>query len=349
MAAIELRKRVADILSTEHRISATRLRSLSDKDASELREVAAGTLTPQYRVKALNILAATGDPGAGDVLRGALRDTSAHFEVRAAGATLLSRLGGMAAEGALIDGLAAETLPIVQHKIIGGLARIGSEASLRRLQSMVQAMDPLVRDHARFVESVIAYRSGVNGFELPTIEPALRLPAPGAAEVLGRIAPASPEEAHRVIEQTAADSYGVAGDPDTVTMVQCGRRNVAIVMQAKLRGAASDLAAHPAVAGYLALRAEVDGSYSTSHLIMTWPNGNSGAHVSVNRLSGRAEYYGEATVGQNELRFTLDAVRRPGATETTLTGMLAVGRIPEMHMATRRTLDRTRLSPIEEH
>lgn len=346
--ATRLRKRVADILHSEHRVSQTKLRGLSVKDASELTAIASGTRVPEFRIKALTVLAARGGASAGEVFRRALRDDAAGFEVRAAGATWLSRLGGMAAEGALIDGLAVEILPIVQHKIVAGLARVGSETSLRRLADLVQAMDPAVREHAQFAQAVIACRAGMAGFELPLIDAALRLGAPAHADTSARMADARPEDALRVVEQTRADSYGVAGDTEGVAMVECGRRKLAVVLDAPLRSAPADRLARPTVAGLVALQAEADASFATALLILAWPNDAGGVHVSLNRLSGRAMYVGEAKIDGEALRFQLEAVRAPGATETTVAGTLVGGRLADMQVATGQTLERLRPVPMED-
>lgn len=344
--ATELRKRIADILHSEHRVSQTKLRGLSSKDTAELHAIASGARVPEHRVKAMSLLAATGDPLAGDVFRSALADRSAGVEVRAAGATWLSRLGGMAAEGALLDGLAAaDEVPIVQHKIIAGLARVGSGASLRRLADAVQAMDPAVREHAAFARSVVAYRSGTPGFELPVVEPAMLLPAPPGAAAVASASAAQPEVALRLLEQIAGDSYGVVGEHDTVTLFQHGRRQKAAVLG---RAGLQDARSRPAIAGLVALRAETDGSYATSLLALTWPNGAYGVHLSMNRLSGRAMYFGEGSFDGDALRFRLDAVRGPGTTETTVSGSVVDGRIVDLQFSLGRTLERLRPTPMED-
>jgi hypothetical protein len=347
--ANELRKRVADILHTEHRVSQTKLRGLSDKDTNELRAIASGAHSSEYRIKALSVLASTRDTTAIDVFRSALRDMSANFDVRAAGATWLSRLGGMAAEGELMASLAAEELPVVQHKIVAGLARVGSEASLKQLADAVQRMDPSVREHARFTQAVIAYRAGISGFELPVVDIALRLPAPSMADTSARMDAARPEDALRVIEQTVSDSYGVSSDPEGVALIQCGRRNLATVIHTPLTDAVGHLLIRPSIIGYVAVRAETDGSFSTGLLVLSWPNGNDALHISMNRLSGRSEYFGKGTVDGNVVHFVLDAVRAPGATETTLTGTLVGSRIAELQVASGQTLERLRPTPMVDH
>jgi hypothetical protein len=346
--ATSLRKRVADILHSEHRVSQTRLAGLSGRDAAELRAIAIGEQSPELRIKALNALAATGSVSSAEVFQRALRDTAAGVEVRAAGATWLSRLGSMGAEGALIGSLAVEEQPIVQHKILAGLARVGSVGSLQRLTDGVASMDPAVREHARFAQSVIAYRNGITGFELPVIEAASRLPARAATLGSSGMAPARPEDGHRVIEQTASDSYGVAGAPDNVALVQCGRRNFAVLLHEPLGRAIDNALARPSIAGLVALRAETDGSFATALLLMCWPSEGYGVHISVNRLSGRTMYFGEGTLDGKAMRFTLDAVRAPGATATTVTGTVEGGRITQMSVALGETIERLRPTPMED-
>jgi hypothetical protein len=344
--ATELRKRVADILHSEHRVSTTRLRGLSVKDTAELHAIAGGTRLPEFRIKALNIVAAIGDPAAADVFRHALRDPAGGTEVRAAGATWLSRLGGMAAEGALLESLATEAQPIVQHKVVGGLARVGGEAALRRLTDAAQAMGPALREHVQFAQAVIACRAGLAGHALPLPDPAALLPAPAAAHASAQFAAAAPEQALRVIDQTRADSHGVAGETETVGMLQCGRRTLAAVVHAPLRGGVADLLARPAVVGHIAVRAEVDDSFSTGLLILSWPDGHGGVQLAVNRLSGRAMYAGAGRLEGEAIQFRLDALRGPGATETTLTGTLAGGRLAALQVVTGATTERLQPLPM---
>jgi hypothetical protein len=345
--ATEMRKRVADLLHTHHSVSRTKLRGLSVKDSAELRAVAMGTQAPEYRIKALSVLGESRDSVAADVFRVALADGAADPEVRAAGATWLSRLGGMAAEGALLDRLAVEELPIVLHKIVAGLARVGSEASLRRLSDIARGMDPAVREHAHFAQAVIAARAGASGFESPAIDESLRLPA-GAATGTFTSSPIEPEEAVRILEQTAGDNFGVEGHPESVVSVKCGRRNLAVVVDMFLRHGMRERLSRPAIAGYVAVRAETDGSYATGLLVLARPSGSKRLYVSVNRLSGRIMYFGEGDLDDDAFHFRLDAVRAPGATATTMTGTLTGQGLADLRGTSGQTLERARPTPMED-
>jgi hypothetical protein len=343
-----LRPRVAEILHHEHRVNPTMLRVLNATDAAELRAIAEGSRDPQLRVKAMSILATARDLTATDIFRAALQDRAASHEVRAAGATWLSRLGGMGAEGLLLDTLRVDDVPIVQHKIVAGLARIGGDATLRQLSSIIERIDPTVREHARFVQSIVAFRTGTSGFELPVIDVPARLPASTSATDLAPISVARPEVALTVLAQTGDDAYGVAADHDSVALFQCGRRKLAIVMTTQLRGPPKDVLSRPTIAGLIALQAETDGSFSTDLLIMCWPNGVSGVHISVNRLTGRAMYFGEGELDSDSVRFKIDGVRGPGATETTIIGALVGGRWEAFTVSLGRTTERLRPTPMDD-
>ena len=95
------------------------------------------------------------------------------------------------------------------------------------------------------------------------------------------------------------------------------------------------------------MQAEADASFATALLILAWPNDAGGVHVSLNRLSGRAMYVGEAKIDGEALRFQVEAVRAPGATETTVAGTLVGGRLADMQVATGQTLKRLRPVPME--
>jgi hypothetical protein len=343
--ASELRKRVADLMHSEHRVSPTKLHGLSSGDTAELHAIASGERSSEHRIKALSVLVETGEPAAGDVCRAALGDRAAGLEVRAAGATSLSRLGGMAAEGALLESLPAEETPIVQHKIVAGLARVGREASLRRLADATQAMNPAVRQHAEFARAVIAYRMGTPGYELPVIDPAMRLPAPGeAVSSTAEAHGARPEVALRLLHQIAGDSYGVIGEHDTVTLFEHGLQQKAAVIN---RAVVPYLRHQPAIVGLVALRADADGVYATDVLVVTWPKGPDGVWVSMNRLAGRPMYFGEGWLEAEGLRFRVDAVRGPGAIETTATGIVVGGRVADLQLSTGRALERRQPTPVQ--
>ena len=341
-----LSPRITELLRTEHRVSQTKLGSLGPKDLADLRSVASGRNQPDQRVKALALLAATGNPGTtsasvGTVLRNALADRSASPEVRAAGATWLSRNRIKGADSALLASLAVEDEASVAHKIVAGLARSGGATAIKRLAALADKLPAAVgagvadglQAHARFAAVVLACRFGLKGHPPLPVAASAHLPAPAAAATQAATA-ARPEDALRVLEQTLADNFGVDGSHDGVFFLTCGGRRLALVAGAGLRGPLADLLLRPSVLGYVAELAEADGSSSVSTLVLAWPDGAGGLQVSVNRLSGRAEYAGQARVEGDTLLLQLDAVAGPGATETSITGSLQGGRLDGLQVRT---------------
>ena len=337
-----LSPRITELLRTEHRVSQTKLGSLGPKDLADLRNVASGRSWPDQRVKALALLAATGSPGStsasvGTVLRNALADRSASPEVRAAGATWLSRNRIKGADSALLASLAVEDEAAVAHKIVAGLARSGGATAIKKLAALANTLPAGVGEgvqaHARFAAVVLACRFGVKGHPPVPVPVSAHLPAPAAAAMQAASA-ARPEDALRVLEQTLADNFGVDGSHDGVFFLTCAGRRLALVAGAGLRGPLADLLLRPSLLGYVAEQAEADGSSSVSTLVLAWPDGAGGLQVSVNRLSGRAEYAGQARVEGDALVLQLDAVAGPGATETSISGSVQGGRLDGLQVRT---------------
>ena len=58
------------------------------------------------------------------------------------------------------------------------------------------------------------------------------------------------------------------------------------------------------------------------------------SHLCANRLSGRAEYAGQAQVDGDSLVLQLDAVAGPGASQTSLSGRVQDGRLDGLQVQT---------------
>lgn len=227
------------------------------------------------RVKALSCF--TGTVEGGELFRAALEGRYADDTVRAAGATLLSRTDGTA-EAELLAALPDEPSAVVRHKIVAGLARIGAEQAVPALTDMLDDAPADLRDHVAFARSVVAYRLGRTGFELPGVRPEDVLPAPAPSQPteVGQADPAPVGTASKVAADVASDNYGLLPlDSSPVTTVRCGARSYAVIVNADVFAPYSRLE-RPAVAGLVASKAPVDGSYHTSMIVLCHPDGASG-------------------------------------------------------------------------
>lgn len=344
----ELRPRVAEILHSEHRAALGAIRALDAQDSAELLEIASGATHPEFRVKAMTLAASAGHETAGELFRDALRDPSADDTVRAAGATWLSRFAAANAEASLIDALHAESTAAVQHKIIAGLARVGTDDSLRTLSAIIDQEDSGLSQHAQFARSLVAYRLGRTGFELPVVGASDMLPTPSPAKTSAIFEVPDREARPRVVEQIAADDFGMPADYQSAAWLRCGRQQLAIVISSQVSESPGESLSRPTIAGQVALQAESDGSLHTSMIVMCWPRDASGVYISVNRLTGRTMYFGSGHVEGESVPFHLDAVRGPGARETTITGTLVAGTLTRLEVGLGRKLETLRPTPIDD-
>lgn len=312
----ELRPGVAELLHAKHGAApATRAAAPDPQDTEQLLQIATGAMLPEYRTKALGVL---GDRvEAADVFRQALDDHGAADTVRAAGATLLSRDGADGADDALITALAEESSEAVRHKIVTGLARVGGDAAYQALGE-VAARDGALAEHARFARTLIGYRIGAPTDPI-VIAPAQLAPAAAIGDAIW--AAGADSLTAEIVSDLAPDSYGVALAGADISTVDCDGTRWVIALSIP------DQRDRPAVAGLIALQSPVDGSFSTSSVILWRPKDKGRVEVSAHRLDGRPEYAGEATADLESVTFTLDAVRGPGAVEKTIEGHLDAGRL----------------------
>jgi hypothetical protein len=308
---------VAAALRGAHRAA---IGNLGPADTGELREIADGTVHPEYRARALALLAETAPEP--DLFRDALRDDAADVTVRAAGATWLSRFGAPGAEAALLSALANESAIPVRHKIIAGLARVGGEDSLPALSDLAES-DQNLASHAAFARSVIAHRAGIAGYEPPAAAGSEPLPAPDDA------AAAQALETYETVPdgcQLSGDTYGLIVGP-SVAGLRCGGRQLAVAIDLT---ALARLLTTPTVAALVASRAGSGGSPHTSMLVLCSPAGDNTARVAVHHTSGTPAFTGSAMVSGATVSFRLTAVRAPGARRTTITGTISSGVLDDL-------------------
>jgi hypothetical protein len=318
----ELCHQVAVVLG-QARIGSSAVGSLDPAVFGELHAIAGGASHPEYRVRAMSLLAEAKPEYGEELFRAALRDESADVTVRAAAATWLSRFAVEEAQSALLAALESEWSATVRHKIIAGLARVGEEDALPALSEQVRS-DPNVAVHAAFARSVIAHRVGVGGYEPPTAAESPLAPAPGGAR------PSHVLETHEVIASGTRlpdDTYGLIVGPGLAGL-RCGGRRLAIAIDLT---ALARLLTTPTIAGLVATRVD-DGSLHTGMLILCWPASDITAHVAVHRPNGTPAYVGSAKVTGTSVSFRLTAVRTPGARQGNISGTITSGILQELNV-----------------
>jgi HEAT repeat protein len=317
----EMRPMVAAMLSGEHRAEREGTGELGSADIGELREIAGGTVHPEYRLKAMALLAETAvEP---DLFRAALQDDTADDTVRAAGATWLSRSTAPDAEAVLLSALANETTTSVRHKIVAGLARVGGEDALPALSDLAGS-DQNLAAHAAFAQSVVAYRAGIAGYELPVESEPLPAQDDAPASQTLETYETIPDGSHLL-----GDTYGLIVGP-SVAGLRCGGRQLAVAIDLT---ALARLLTTPTLAALIASKAESDGSPHTSMLVLCSPAGYNTARVAIHRTSGTPVFTGSAQVSGMSVSFQLTAFRAPGARRTTITGTISSGVLEDLKIS----------------
>jgi hypothetical protein len=318
----EISPEVAEVLSAKHVPGQPTAAAIGARGANELRDIAIGNAHPAYRVKAMTALG----PESADVFRRALNDRSADDTVRAAGATMLSRIGVEGAEDALAAALDSEPSDAVRHKIVSGLARIGGATSARALDEARYASGDLAR-HASFARTLIAYRSGDDVDPLEAPDESL---APAETITYAELFPSNPYVAATVVAQLAPDSYGVQLGEHTVATFDCDGQRWALATDVRLTDPAT--LTRPVIVGIVAVQAPADESFHAAMVVLSHPDPERGVRLSVNRLDGRSTYFGYGQPSRNGIEFTVDALRVPGALEKTIDGRLVDGLLTEVRV-----------------
>jgi hypothetical protein len=321
-------KRIDEILHDEHGIDPRVLQALTPDDLQRL-GTAALDREEQHRVRALDALVTAGAPEAGDILARILRARREDAAIRAAAAAQLGRMPGAETERVLLKVLPTATEPTLRIEIAAALAKIGGPESVDALGKLVEASDGATRRQAGFARSLIAYRHGIAGFELP---------APQADEILEldreraipfTISRAPLRETVIAFASIAQVTYGVRLSRELAYSIECGPERMLLAFDAELFGQDVTKAARarPLLIGLLAQWAPADGTYSVRWLVLSAPEDRSRVQLSVHRPSGIRVLFGSAQLEGTSARFELRSVRGPGAVAVDIRGRLERTRV----------------------
>lgn len=314
--------RIEQILMAEHGLAPGVASGLRADDLRQLRAAALDRRQP-YRGRAMEALVAAGDQRAAKLLQDVLLSADEDPDVRAAAAGHLGRLG-TGTERALATAL-GDAPPQAQFRIADALARVGGRKALPALESLEREAEGQLREQAAFARTVIAHRHGLSGHE-PPVPPAKRLlKVPRDRSVRITVAETPPDERARALASLGPKPYGLSVAPDLAPLLECAGEHLLPVLARKVQSPEVEaMRTRPMLAGLVALRAQVDGSYSVRWLVLSWP-GDGAIHVALHRPSGRQVLYGEATEEGGGLAFTLRSVKGRGQVPVEISGRVERG------------------------
>jgi hypothetical protein len=279
------------------------------------------------RAEAMALLAASSLPEREQLLARVLEHSGEERQYRLVAAIVLGRILTPTAEKILIGNLKEEQPAL--HEVLKSLGRIGGRESLAAIESMKLPEGHHAAGAARFAASLITYRLGIAGHDLPLPSEKDLLRAEGTEAQRIELRKMEPAAAKVVIEALKRFPYGnVDFDPDAVTGVHCaGETNVILINREFSKpGTLVKATQRKALFAIGALQSPETGDFSPSYLLFTHPSPTAGTvHMIVTRCSGAFAMAGFGRLAGDGGEYELRSVRRPGARAMLVRGTLADG------------------------
>lgn len=320
-------ERIDEVFWSKHRLDDRAVAALTDDEVGQIEAIVEGRVESENRARAFDVLAAARGAAAVGPLTIAARDDSLDPAVRAAAVGHLGRIGGPDAEGVLI-GLAADTKdPSLRMRIASALAKAGGPDAMRALDGLVDDPESRVRQRAAFARSVLAYRHGIAGYELPVPADDDLTPYPQLDGLTVRSERAILQEAAAVLDDLRHDSYGLQLSRDSIHAIDCGPTRMFLALdEAGAKAVLSARDDRPRLLGVVAQQSPEDGSHDVKWLVFSTP-AKGETHVSVHRQTGEQVLFGTASGKSGSAKFEFRSVAAVGNPSATVAGDIQDGRL----------------------
>jgi hypothetical protein len=291
------------------------------------------------------LLAASSLPRREQLLAQVLESQAEERQYRLVAAITLGRILTPAAEKILVRNLQDEQPAL--SEVLKSLGRIGGRESLAAIDSLKLPEGHHAVGAVRFAASLITYRLGIAGHDLPLPDEKNLLRAEGTPAQRIELRKMEPAAAKIVVEALKRFPYGnVEFDLDAVTGVHCaGETNVILINREFSRpGTLVHATQRKALFAIGALKSPETGDFSPSYLLFTHPSATRGTvHMIVTRCSGAYAMAGFGRLEGDGGAYELRSVRRPGARAMLVRGTLSDGivRAAEAISSTTREPPRT--------
>jgi HEAT repeats len=311
------------LFQSSHRLNEEAVRSLTPADLDQLRSIASGSQPSPYRARAMDALVMAATPDVSQVLGDILGNSDEDPAVRAAAATQLTRTGRPEVEDLLLRGLPTATDLVVRVKIAGALARVGSPFALSELDRLADDPEPAVSRLAAFSRSVIAYRAGLSGHEVPVPAPDDFLEVDAETSEPLVVGPAGAAETRATLADLGNDTFGLDLSRRVGLRIECGLTRLFMTFSEEFaRRGVAGLLRQPMLPGLIAQRAPSDGSYSVRMVLLAGPQDDGGFHIAVHRTDGSQMLFGSGATDAEGGSFELRSVKGRGSLAAVLRGRI---------------------------
>jgi hypothetical protein len=233
--------------------------------------------------------------------------------LRTLSAAELGRIPGDAAVRALEGGLAA-TAPTVLLVVLRALGWRGDAATMPELAAVARRASGAVARQARYAEALIAHRLNLDtgpAMRPPEEEPPLAMPSEVSTLRMGAAAPAEVAAAVKALGEV-----GMPLSKELGLTLACEMAEGLVLLHEDLArpGGVAALAGRRAVPAILAVRNHESGEYRISLTVLSSPGATPDRLIlAVCDAGGRVPYAGEAQLGAEGLRATVQTVRGSNA------------------------------------
>lgn len=198
------------------------------------------------------------------------------------------------------------------------LQMVARSSDLAQLQEAAPPAGDTVGNLAQFTMSVIAYRAGHTGRELPTFDDSYIVGVPGdEAELYSISQSATTEEDFALISALSnAERYLVRATIQTTTTIKCGDQKLLVCLDPEtLEASPNTLVQAPAMPAVIATVSPMGASAAVKYLVLTHPDGEGGFWLGAYLRNGTKIYQGHAraeNITEMLASFSLWAMERPG-------------------------------------
>jgi hypothetical protein len=152
------------------------------------------------------------------------------------------------------------------------------------------------------------------------------------------------------VASMAGETYGVRFSRERTFSIDCGGDHLLLALDESLMREPFDevLGTRPALAGLVARREPIEGSYAVLWLVFSWPTERGRVNLAAHRPSGRQMLFGSGESSREGATFELRAVQGPGAYAVAVGGRVTRSTVELTEALTSVTATARRVpSPIE--
>ena len=291
----------------------------------KLTDIAQGSDKSLPRNIAINMLATSTIRNSVSLLNKLLIDGAEAAPIRRLAAINLWRSNTPAAHRYLLDAVKTINNPEIMGALVKTIGRIGDAKSIESILEIEKKAQGFLKEQASFAASLLSYRHGLAGHDLPI--PAKYLPMPRADQVKLKFTTPLPAEVDVFTNALAQEPFGITYSRDLMQQFSCPRGGWMMAFDQKISegDAIATLTSRKTLLGVLAIKNSEDGRYSVSGLILSSPGAQKGQiNILINRINGAPLWAGSTTVvDAKQVKFKIQTVGSLGVVPMEMEGVFS--------------------------